>query len=142
MKKILKILTIIILVVIITGCNNKKEKKEKLSMICTNKVESFIDNIGEEDIRIEFKESKKTTRIVTVVFKEEDDKESILKALKQNYCNSEIKENYNCRADIINDEIVLVEESTSNNIMGIKEDKTNDEYRKILEDKGFKCNMD
>ena len=134
MKRIIKISLLLLIIGFFTGCNISKD----IGPIMTCK--TIIDNpLGKENISIEFYESSNTIRTVKQRFKKEKDTKKMIEALKQNYCNSEIKENYICDANIVDKEIILKEESTINNILGIKEDRTIKEYKRILEEKGFKC---
>lgn len=121
------------------GCGSEKEKT---LMICKNTLKSEIENLSKEKITITFLSNHKVKRVITGIYSEKDiDGEkmnTVIEALKQNYCNSEIQKDYFC--DITNmEKLTLEEEGKSNDVIGIEKDVSIEEYQKLLEEKGFKC---
>ena len=117
----------------ITGC----DKKDKLILDC-----NMTLNDVNETIRIRFYNSDKAIKTVTVPFDPKASKEDIKRRnefLTQNYCNNQIKEDYSCELGQTRESIILTEKGKSRVIMGETKEIGVDQYKKNIEEKGFKC---
>ena len=131
-----KIIIILIVIFIITGCNSKHKK-----LICKSTIkEDIVENIT---IQIEYSNNKvydaKKEVKVQLTDLSDSKKEEIKKYLKQNYCNNTIKTNYSCTISEDKTHIILKEKGKTKDLLGIIEEYTIKDYKKILKEKDFKC---
>ena len=131
---------VIICIFLCSGCG-KVKSKNTLELTCKNTIDSEIEKVQTEEVTISFYSSNKAKKTVTIMLEEGevtgDEMSMITESLRQNYCNSEIKEDYEC--NLTTSDIGIVEKGKTKVLMGEVEDHTISEYQKMLEEKGFTC---
>ncbi len=140
-----KYFILLLIILACSGCSFTKEKK----LTCTTQYDSELETIASENIDIVFhyRSSKKISfveKTVTVELSESDYMYEIINQIeayvKDNYCNSEASEDYQC--DLSNPQpnvMLLTISGKPEDVIGVVGHKTIDEYQKMFEDKGFIC---
>lgn len=144
MKKFIFMIIVVVGVLVLAGCSVEKTEKEVL-LDCQSSFESEFEHVVQENIEYHFDFTNNIVEkmIIGTLNEEEelsdDVKNEVSEALQQNYCNSEIHENYSCNANPQENEIVVMETGGINKVLGIKNKLTKKKVKKILEEKGFSC---
>ena len=143
MKKYYLLVLVLFLSIFLTGCNGET------TLRCTNTLKSHFTNVKEENIEVKlvFKDKGETSvraeKTITATLSSnklsEKNKKAAEKSLKQNYCNSELKDGYKCEAEIKGDKVIIKESGTVKQLMGEIKDYPMDRYKKIMKDKNYTC---
>ncbi len=133
MNKIIKISSLGILILLFAGCGNKA------IMTCNNTLDSEFNGISKEEISITFYRNKTVKKEVVATIRDKNMVKGITKDLKENYCNSELDNDYKCSVNSNKTSVILKESGKSKDVMGLKKDVSLDGYKKMLINKGFKC---
>ena len=133
-KNLLIVLSLVVIAAIITtGCGNKA------ILTCNSTLDSEFNGISKEKISIIFYSDKTVKKEVVATIKDKKMVKGITKDLKENYCNSELDDDYKCSVNSNKTSIILKESGKRKEIMGLKKDVPIGEYKKMLINKGFKC---
>ena len=144
MKKNIFVIIVLISITLMVGCSVEKTEKEVL-MDCQSTFESEFEHVVQENIEYHFDFTNNIVeKMIMATLNEEEEltdevKNEVSEALQQNYCNSEIPENYSCNANPGEKEIVVMETGEINKVLGIKNKLSKKKVKKILEEKGFTC---
>ncbi len=144
MKKVTFIIIVLVSIMLMVGCSVEKTEKEVL-MDCQSTFESEFKHVMQENIEYHFDFTNNIVeKMIMATLNEEEEltdevKNEITESLQQNYCNSEIHENYSCNANPGEKEVVVMETGEINKVLGIKKKLTKKKVKKILEEKGFSC---
>ena len=141
---------VIALVVLLIIHFKPAKYKEVEYLYCVRSVTSRFDNIKTERVeaQIEFRKNgtavKEARRIITATIAKnlsEKDKNEIGKKLSQNYCNSEVDNKYLCDYMIYDKTIEIEEFGMGQDVFGINSVLSIEEYKDMLENKKYKCDI-